>query len=269
MSAYLLGHTDPELLRLERQGRFLHDLSREVYIRAGVRPGMRVLDFGSGAGDVSLILSELVGPEGRVVGVDRAPEAVERARRRYAALGVRNVEAQLLERGLADVPGAPFDAVACRLVLLHQPDPVATIGALAGLVRPGGLLAFHEIEIGAGHWSSRPLPLFEQSWRWIVDTFTRGGMPTDIGARIAQGFSAAGLEGGRIMREGRVEQGDPLAHEFIARTVRSLLPGILRGGVAAEAEVDIDTLEERLAAEAVGASHIPVFFTAAWARRPG
>jgi hypothetical protein len=67
-----------------------------------------------------------------------------------------------------------------------------------------------------------------------------------------------------------VESGDTLAYEFIARTVRTLLPLIVRFGIASEAEVEIETLEERLAEEAgsLHASFIPVFFTAAWARRP-
>lgn len=269
MTPYVLGHTDPELERLERQGRFLHELTRDVFVRAGIGPGMRVLDFGAGAGDVSRILADLVGPTGRVYAVDRAPEAVERMGARFAALGIANVE-PFVGEGDALATRGPYDAVVGRLVLLHQPDPAAAIVRLSSVLRPGGVMAFHEIEIQAGFWSSAPLPLFERSWGWIVDTFTRGGMATDIGTRIAAGFARAGMVAPHVVREGRVESGDPLAYEFIARTVRTLLPVMVRAGIARAEDVEIDTLEARLADEVAqsGASFIPVFFTAAWARLP-
>lgn len=267
MSPYVLGHDDPELTRLERQGRFLHELTRDVFVRAGIRPGMRVLDFGCGAGDVSLLLAELVGPTGRVYALDRAPEALVRLRARLAAYGIDHVEPCVGDDTTVPPRATALDAVVGRLVLLHQPDPAATIARLAQHLRPGGVFAFHEIEIGAGFWSDTPLPLFSQSWRWIVDTFARGGMPTDIGARITRGFRQAGARDVRLVREGRVESDNRLALEFIARTVGSLLPAMTRAGIATADEVDIPTLEDRLAAEldAVGASFIPVFFSAAWA----
>ena len=55
---------------------------------AGIRPGMHVLDVGSGAGDVSLIAAELVGPSGSVIGVDRDGPSVELAGRRARAAGL-------------------------------------------------------------------------------------------------------------------------------------------------------------------------------------
>ena len=62
MSAkYALGHTPEELQRLERQGRFYGDLTQEIFERAGIETGMRVLDVGCGAGDVSLLVRSLVG----------------------------------------------------------------------------------------------------------------------------------------------------------------------------------------------------------------
>ena len=69
---YVLGHSEHELARLSRQGQMFFPFTRQLFDRAGIGPGMHVLDEGSGAGDVSLLVAELVGPEGRVVGVDCA-----------------------------------------------------------------------------------------------------------------------------------------------------------------------------------------------------
>ena len=89
---YLLGHADPELERLQLQARCLEGLTRRLIKECGIEPGMRVLDLGSGAGDVAMLVAEAVGPSGRVLRVDAAPRAVEMARRRAEEAGLRHVE---------------------------------------------------------------------------------------------------------------------------------------------------------------------------------
>src|SRR5204863_9259026 len=99
---------------------------------------------GSGAGDVAMLAARLVGPEGEVVGVERDPAAVASARDRVARAGIDNV--QVIEddvQTLARVGGI-FDAVVGRLVLMYLPDPVDAVRRAAALVRPGGLVCFHE-----------------------------------------------------------------------------------------------------------------------------
>lgn len=268
---YPLGHTANELERLERQGAFLEELTRDLLVRAGIEPGMRVLDFGAGAGDVALLCARLVGPTGEVVALERASDALEHMRARLAARGVQNVRAvhgdEALVTSLAGSRG--FDAVVGRLVLLHQRDPAATLGALARALRPGGVVAFHEVDIEAGCWSEPNLPLLSRTFGWIVGAFTRGGMPVDIGRRLRAAFEAEGLVSARVVREAPVEFGPRSGgYEFLARTVRSLLPAITRLGLATEDEIAIDSLAARLKEEAtLSASHfIPCFFVGASAR---
>ena len=67
----LMGHSESETDRLIRQGQFLDPATRRLLTEAGIATGMRDLDPGSGAGDVALTAMELVGPTGRVIGVDR------------------------------------------------------------------------------------------------------------------------------------------------------------------------------------------------------
>ena len=65
-----MGRSREETDRLIRQSQLYDDLTRRFLKKAGLGNGMRVLDIGSGAGDVALTAAELVGPEGQVVGVD-------------------------------------------------------------------------------------------------------------------------------------------------------------------------------------------------------
>ena len=68
---YVLGHTDRELDRLDAQGLLYRDVTRSALVEAGVVPGMRVLDLGSGSGDVAFLAGELVEATGAVLGIER------------------------------------------------------------------------------------------------------------------------------------------------------------------------------------------------------
>src|SRR5262245_65624150 len=79
---YALGHSTRELDRLSTQGRLLEPLTRQLFREAGIGPGMRVLDVGSGAGDVAFLAADLVGDTGEVIGMDRSEAALDVARAR-------------------------------------------------------------------------------------------------------------------------------------------------------------------------------------------
>jgi SAM-dependent methyltransferase len=78
---YMLGHSDKELARLGEQARIMGPITRRFFLEAGLAPGMRVLDVGSGAGDVSFLAADIVGDKGVIIGVDRSPIAVGTRRR--------------------------------------------------------------------------------------------------------------------------------------------------------------------------------------------
>src|SRR5215470_11189058 len=83
---YILGHSEAEIRRLQMQAAILRPITERLLRCAGIQPGMRVLDLGSGAGDVAMLTAKLVGPSGSVVGIDRNPQvlsiATQRARSR-------------------------------------------------------------------------------------------------------------------------------------------------------------------------------------------
>src|SRR3984893_7465452 len=89
--AYALGHSERELERLSAQARLIDPITRHFFRDAGIIPGMRVLDVGSGVGDVSFLVADLVGEAGEVVGVDRSPNALAAARSRAIAQSRHNV----------------------------------------------------------------------------------------------------------------------------------------------------------------------------------
>jgi ubiquinone/menaquinone biosynthesis C-methylase UbiE len=95
---YTLGVSDGETRRLIAQSALIDRPTRRFLGDAGIAPGMRVLEIGSGAGDVTIAAARLVGPSGLVAGVDRNGAILATARRRAAEAGLVNltfVEADL------------------------------------------------------------------------------------------------------------------------------------------------------------------------------
>lgn len=271
---YVLGHSKHELERLAKQAEYYRPSTRNMLISAGISKGMRVLDFGAGAGDVSLLLSELVGETGEVIAVDRSSDALARARDRLSALEIHNVRLVAGdETTLAELfREKKADAAVGRLVLLHQRDAIAVFCKVAEVVRPGGIIAFQEIDIDGGIWAQPPLPLMSQVFEWITKTFMAGGMPHDISARLIQAFDTVGIRSRHIGREGIVESGpEAMGYDYYADVVRTLLPVMEKLKVASPAEVQLETLSSRLREEAVSrhATFIPVYMTGAYGVMPG
>ena len=128
------GIGDDEIARLEVQGRVTAPGTRTIFAEAGIRPGMRVLDLGCGAGDSTFVAADLVGPGGSVVGLDHSPDALARARLRAGQRGLAQV--QFIEGDIHDpAPGGPFDAIVERLALWQLPDPAEVLPRQATLRR--------------------------------------------------------------------------------------------------------------------------------------
>ena len=123
---YSLGSTDAEHERLIWQASRLAPLTERLFREAGIGPGQRVLDLGSGVGDVAMLVAELVGPSGQVVGIERDARSIGLAKTRAAEGGLRNVS--FIQSDVSEIADdKPFDAAVGRFILEFVPDPLVAL----------------------------------------------------------------------------------------------------------------------------------------------
>jgi ubiquinone/menaquinone biosynthesis C-methylase UbiE len=246
-----LGHSQNEIRRLIHQAAILRPTTERLLRSAGIEQGMRVLDLGCGAGDVSMLAGKLVGPSGSVVGIDLNADVLAVARGR--AEGLSHVTFVQASVGTFSAL-RPFDLVVARYVLTYQVDPVAFLREAARFATPGGVLALHEFMLDGPVHSRPQVARWQQATEWLLTTF-RGAAPSwDAAARLIEHFSNAGLPQPQLFSETPAGGGvDARYYAWLAGVARTLLPRMVDTGVATAETVAIDTLKSRLRSAVVDA----------------
>ena len=269
---YILGSSEGETGRLVRQADLYEAETRRLFRDAGVHDGMRVLDVGSGAGDVAFIAADLVGPTGSVLGIDVDPGVLAIARERATQQhrgNVRFIDGDAID---AEV-GSGFDAAVGRFVLMHAPDPVALLAAVCGRVRPGGVIAVAEgdLTMGMGFAQDHPSELIRAIWAWSAETFRRAGIPVTMAPMLVHAFAAAGLGIPQMSLYAPLgARPDWPGFDVDADTLASMAPLLEKLGIVTQDELDAATLAERYRTETArtGYPFLMLPIVTAWAIKP-
>lgn len=244
------------------------EMTGQLLDDAGIGPGMRVLDIGCGPGAVSLMIARRVGTSGQVFGVDQNPQMLELARQAARDAGLSNLT--FIEGGfdVAFAERGTLDAVVGRRVLMYQPDAARAVAQLVDAIRPGGVIAFHEHDMVAISDSSTPLPLHDRVRSWLREMLRLERANLHMGFGLHSALSVGGLAVERVRAAANVLT--PTASYPIGTIIRAVLPRLLKLGIATEAEVDVETLDARLAAERreKDATCLWEMVFCAWARKP-
>ena len=247
-----MGHppeVDGEVARLLVQSELYDPLTRELLISAGIGPGMRVLDVGTGIGHVALIAAELVGPVGEVIGVDCDRSRVALATARCEDEGRRNVRFLAAKVESVVLPGS-FDAIVGRFVLRELRDTASTLRRLCGGLAAGGVIAFQEKLLTVPMTALGSAPALERVMGWLDSARRISGVEREMGAKLAAVFSAAGLPAPELRYEAPIGVGsDWPGVDYILKTLAPALPLIRLFGIADSDASDLARVEAQLRAE--------------------
>lgn len=266
---YALGHSSRELDRLRFQGTVFAPYTRQLLKEAGLAVGMRVLDVGSGGGDVSFLAADIVGSEGFVLGVDRSPAAAERARTRAMRRNLRNVAFEVGDPAVMHFENR-FDAIIGRFVLMYQDDPVTTLKKMTRHLYEGGVVAFQEVDSTACR-SWPAVPVFDEAARWLAEGLRRSGARPELGLEMHSLFVDCGLPAPRMRMDTLVSgEGDSPVYLLLAEAVRSLIPTLERLNIVSAAQVEIDSLADRMREDVTAKRGVAMSYglVGAWARKP-
>lgn len=252
--SYALANSEAEAQRLALQNRIVGSITERLLRQAGIRNGMRVLDLGSGIGDVSFCAAELVGPSGAVVGVDFNEDFILLARKRAEEAGLAQVS--FVHSSIQNFEAREeFDAVIGRYILLHQVDPASVVRHATSMVRSSGIVGFHEIASHIPPLSLPELKLIHLYHKWVTAALRLSGAQFDAAGRMLGIFREAGLPVPTLYCETPVGggRGSPL-YPWIASTLRSFMPKIIEFRIATAEEIEINTFQERLELAAISSN---------------
>jgi ubiquinone/menaquinone biosynthesis C-methylase UbiE len=265
---YVLGTTEAEHDRLMRQAARLAPHTGALFREAGLTAGHRVLDIGSGVGDVALLAARIVGSQGEIVGIDRDGAALAIARERAKASGLQNV--RFVEADVSQFAAdKPFDAIVGRLTLQFVPRPVEILATLASALRPGGVMIFQESNWEALLSQVAHLPLRKRCCELIYEAFKRSGANMDMGRSFLRDFPEIGFPKPQLRLEVPIAD-DPETRRWVYDLVCTVYPRFASFGLSDAPLGDLSTLSQRLEAELTSTNSYAacIGLTGAWSRKP-
>jgi len=190
---YIHGTHPEEQQRLSTLNTLLNDRSLE---RMKLSGGERILDVGSGLGQLSRGMARLAGSPGLVVGIEQSSEQIAEAERQSATAGEEGLvefrRGDAVALPLADEEWGMFDIAHARFLLEHVPDAQAVVNAMAKAVRPGGRIILEDDD----HDVLRLWPAvagFEKLWRAYIRTYTEHGFDPYVGRSLVGILVEAGV----------------------------------------------------------------------------
>ena len=259
---YLMAGQLSELERLQLQSRVWEPAGRRLLEALGEGSGARAVDIGCGCLGWLRILSDWVGPDGRVTGTDIAPEMLDNSRAFVSGEGLSNVEIVRDDLFVSQLPSGTFDLVHARFQLAPLGRMAEQISAYRRLLAPGGVLVLEDPDTRS--WGFTPdAPALNRLVALVLDAFRAGGGDFDAGRSEFAMLRREGLDPSMRAEVVALEPGHPylrLPMQFAA-SLRSRLLGLV-------AEADLDALLEQCANEVADPDRHGVTFTVlqTWAR---
>ncbi len=265
---YIMGRTSEEYQRLRRQAQIWESDTRRILKEIGIGSGANCLDIGCGPAEVSRVMGEVVGQNGRVTGVDSDGNL---GREAFAVLEKTiNSNFTFIEANIEEIDhleGEPFDAIFIRFVLIHLRDPLAAMKKVYNWIKPGGYIIVQEYDFPA--WEVYPefdaWKEFKKVWYGVCE---KAGRDVRIGLKLPSLFIDAGIgmpEGTDVVgRSGTLDRSLPM----ILAGYKSVLPVALKMGLTTETRSQLFYEQMQNAPKEKFHSTLSPLLVSAWAKKP-
>lgn len=186
-------------------------VSQALIAAAGISRRSSVLDVATGPGEPALTIAELLGAEGKVVGIDAVLEMVEAARREAQRRNFRNATFAVARADVLPGQTNSFDAVVSRFGVMFFPSPVSAVREMLRVLRPGGRMA-----MAVWHFADRNP--FHYTLSRIVERYIDSPPPA-ADAPDAFRFAERGKLAGVLSEAGAIEVSEELLQFSIRAAV--------------------------------------------------
>ena len=216
-----------------------NEVINKLLERADIREGMRVLDIGCATGEVTQLISERVGAQGEVIGIDMNEDLLAKA---IEGNAYQNVSYQLHDIYQLPETLGQFDAIVGRRVLMYLPDVKQALSVLKGFLKPGGQFCFQESDAINGGTGADQLPNHQTAIQWIWDTVEKEGGDIHIGQKLYQLFNEIGMRDIDYFAEAVIHTSENNDLEWL---VGIMLPR-MKAHQVVEEDFSIDTFKDKL-----------------------
>lgn len=251
-SSYLLGTHAEELERLRLQHELWLPEAQTAWTRAGLTTGNRVLDLGAGPGFAAMDLARIVGPAGRVLGLELSPNYVAAGQKLAAAAGLNQLELRQHDLLRDPWPEERFDLIWCRWVAMFLTELTPLLEGMARCLEPGGRLVLHEYV----HWDSfglhphgRAMERFGQACQ---QSFRQAGGDPDVNRRLPSLLTGGGWHIEELRPLPVVGDSASMASRWLQSFVEVYGPRLVELGLLTAAEAEAARTEAREAASHPG-----------------
>jgi ubiquinone/menaquinone biosynthesis C-methylase UbiE len=265
MTSYVIRGGEEGRARLRVISRTLWPSTLHLLQRAGIKTGMTCLDAGCGSGDVTMELARLVGPAGRVTGIDLDATKIALAQQEAVQVGIQNVK--FVTRGVDQLDdAAQYDLVYARLLLTHLRDPADALRRMMKAAKPGGIVAIEDLD-HSGIFSYPEFPALTRHIALYNQVVRLRGADPEIGPKLPALLRQVGLHEYEFTHvQPAFDKGE--AKHIHQITLENIAPALVAANLSTDA--DIDALFAELDAFARDPETIVSFprIFQVWARRP-
>ena len=191
-STYTMGYDDDFQQLLERRSAATH----AAYLLPHLQPGMKLLDFGCGPGNISVGLADRIAP-GEFHGIDMEESQVELARAAAKAGGHGNMTFQAGNVYELPFEDNTFDVAHCHAVLMHVPDTQAALAEVKRVLKPGGIIGSREVIVGSSFLEPEA-PDIKNAWGVFAGLLQGNGGHPQLGKELKAALLEAGFGDVRV-----------------------------------------------------------------------